>query len=395
MPLTLLIAPSGFKEGLSAAAVAEHMAAAARRVLPDARLLKAPVVDGGEGFTDALLEACGGRAVKVRVSGPLGEPLVAAFGLLARRDEAEPLTAVVELAAAAGLRLVPRERRNPMLTSSRGVGELMRAALDAGAGRILLGCGDSGVNDGGAGMVQALGGRLLDAGGHELGPGGGALARLARIDLAGLDPRLAATQLDAAVNWHNVLLGERGVARVFAPTKGATPEQVLQLEQALENYARCVQAATGLDIAHAPGSGASGGLGTGFAALLGGTLCPRYEVVLRHLPLDAMLDQADLVLTGEGRLDGQTPYGKVPAEVARRAKLRGLPVIVLAGGLGPDAPVTLDAGIDAYTSIARGPCTLDEAMAQAGPWLEASTEDALRLLQVGMRLPKRRVRSCE
>jgi len=379
--MTVLIAPSGFKESLSAEEVAGHIAEGVLRVMPGARVLKAPMADGGEGFTAALINATGGSLHPVMVTGPVGQPVQASFGLLGGRIER---TAVIEMAAAAGLRLVPREQRNPMLTSSRGVGELIRAALDAGAQRVLLGCGDSGINDGGAGMVQALGARLLDAQGAEMGAGGGELLRLHRIDLSTLDPRLAQVQLDAAVNWHNVLLGERGVARVFGPQKGATAQQVELLEQALENWARCTHAATGLAFGTQPGSGASGGLGTGFAALLGGTLHPRYDIVMQYLELDRLIEQADLVITAEGSLDEQTPYGKVPAEVAQRAKRRGLPVIALAGTIGRGVEINLQHGIDAFASILSRPCTLEEAIAQAGKLLVRSAEDALRMISVGL-----------
>ena len=382
-PLTVLIAPSGFKESLGAREVTEAIAEGVRAAMPGARILRAPMADGGEGFTDALVEATGGRIQRVRVTGPVGLPVDGFFGWLGAPG---PRTAVIEMAAAAGLRLVPRDRRNPMETTSFGVGELMRAALDAGAERILLGCGDSGVNDGGAGMAQALGARLLDRDGGELPPGGGALQRLHRIDLTDLDPRLARTGLDAAVNWHNALLGERGVARVFGPQKGATPAQVDALEAGLARYAAAIADATGRRVAGQPGAGASGGLGAGFAGLLGGTLHPRFEVVMRYLDLDRLLDAADLVLTAEGSLDEQTPHGKVPAEVARRAKQRGLPVIALAGTLGRGAGINHAHGIDAFASILKRPCTLDEAIAHTGRWLARAAEDSLRMVAVGLAL---------
>jgi glycerate 2-kinase len=382
-PFTVLVAPSGFKESLGAREVAEHIASGVLRAMPEARVLKAPMVDGGEGFTEALVEATGGTMHAMRVTGPVGEPVDSFFGFLGGRARK---TAVIEMAAAAGLRLVPRDRRNPMLTTSYGVGELIRAALDAGAERILLGCGDSGINDGGAGMVQALGAHLLDDEGWPIGHGGAELSRLARIDLSRLDPRLKQVQLDAAVNWHNVLLGERGVARVFGPQKGATPEQVLVLEGALLRYARQIAGATGVDVATLPGGGASGGLGAGFAGLLGGRLHPRYEIVMQYLELDQLIEQADLVITAEGSLDGQTPFGKIPAEVAQRAKRHGLPVIVLAGTIGKGVRINFEHGIDAFASILTRPCTLDDAIAHAGKLLVRAAEDTLRMVSVGMRL---------
>ena len=291
--MTVLIAPSGFKESLSAEGAADHIAAGVLRALPHARVLKAPMADGGEGFTKALVHATHGTLQTLSVTGPVGQPVAAFFGFLGGRV---CKTAVIEMAAAAGLRLVPRDQRNPMLTTRFGVGQLIRAALDAGAERVLLGCGDSGINDGGACMVQALGARLLDAQGRELGPGGAELLRLHRIDLTGLDPRLARVQLDAAVNWHKVLLGERGVARVFGPQESATHEQVERLDAALQTSARCIARATGREVGSAPGSGASGGLGAGFAGLLGGTLHPRFDIVMRHLELDSLIAQAGKLL---------------------------------------------------------------------------------------------------
>jgi glycerate kinase len=381
--LTVLVAPSGFKESLSAEEAADRIAEGVADTMPGARIIKLPMADGGEGFTQALVNATGGTLHPVRVTGPVGEPVDAFFGLLGGRV---CRTAVIEMAAAAGLRLVPRDRRNPMLTTSRGVGELIRAALDAGAERVLLGCGDSGINDGGAGMVQALGARLLDAQDQDIAAGGGELARLHRIDLSGLDPRLKQVQLDAAVNWHNILLGVRGVARVFGPQKGATPEQVVVLEQALENWAARIAQTTGESWGTQPGTGASGGLGTGFAALLGGQLHPRFDIVMQYLELDRLIDEADLVITAEGSLDDQTPFGKVPSEVASRAKRRGLPVIALAGTIGSGVEINLKHGIDAFASMLSRPCTLDQAIADAGKLLRQSAADMLRMVSVGMRL---------
>lgn len=383
MALTILVAPSGFKECLGAREVADHIATGVLRAMPQAKIIKAPMADGGEGFTDALVNATHGSLHRLEVTGPVGQAVSAWFGFLGGR---RAKTAVIEMAAAAGLRLVPRELRDPTKTTSYGVGELIGAALDAGAERILLGCGDSGINDGGAGMVQALGARLLDAQGQQIGHGGGELMRLARIDLSGLDQRLRRVQLDAAVNWHNMLLGERGVARVFAPQKGATPEQVLLLEQALQNYAGHIGVTTGIDIAQRNGAGASGGLGAGFAALLGGTLHPRYDIVMQYLELDRLIARADLVITAEGSLDGQTPYGKIPAEVAHRAKARGLPVIALAGSIGKGVSLNFVHGIDAFASILTRPCSLEEAIAKADKLLTRAAEDAMRMVGVGMQL---------
>ncbi|OCP02687.1 MULTISPECIES: glycerate kinase [unclassified Ensifer] len=386
MTLTILVAPSGFKESLSAEEAADCIEKGVLRACPQAEVIKVPMVDGGEGFTRALVGITGGSLHELTVTGPLGEPVASHFGFLGGKGER---TAVIEMAAAAGLRLVPRDCRNPCITTSYGVGELIRAALDAGARRILLGCGDSGINDGGAGMAEALGVKLLDQEGKPLLSGGAVLGSLARIDLSGRDPRLADVRIDAAVNWHNVLLGERGVARVFGPQKGATPEQIELLAGAMETYAAAIYRTTGIAVGEAPGAGASGGLGAAILGLLGGALHPRYDIVMRYLDLDGMIAKADLVITAEGSLDGQTPFGKVPAEVGHRAKEAGRPVIALAGTIGKGVALNFDHGIDAFASILKAPCTLDDAISAAPKLLVRAAEDAVRMVRVGMLLTER------
>ncbi|MFD5161469.1 glycerate kinase [Streptomyces hawaiiensis] len=378
----VVVAPSGFKESLSAEAAADAIAAGVRRVLPDAEIDLVPLVDGGEGTALALAAATGGRIVTTPATGPVGETIAAHFALLGGGD-----TAVVEMAAVAGLSLVPQELRDPGATTTYGVGELIRAALDSGVRRILVGCGDSGTSDGGAGALQALGARLLDEDGRELARGGRELIRLHRVDPRGLDPRLQEVELLVACNPYNVLCGERGVARVFGPQKGATPAQVEELSAALENWAFVLTrdaAVPDSDLRYGSGTGASGGLGAGLAAL-GARLLPRFDVLLDHLDLDARLARADLVVTAEGALDHQTPRGKVPAEVARRAKLYGRPVLALAGTLGEgagDVP-----GVDACHGILPAPMELAEALLRASELLTDATERALRMIVLGTRLP--------
>jgi len=383
MPISVLIAPSGFKESLSVGAVTEAIAQGVKRALPQARILKAPMVDGGEGFVEALVAATHGELLKCRVVGPVGEEIDSFFGILGGQG---PRTAVIEMAAAAGLSLVPRDRRDPTKTTSYGVGQLIKAALDQRVDRILIGCGDSGINDAGAGMVQALGGLLVDDDGYEIGYGGGELAKLAHIDLAHLDRRLSTVRIDVAVNWHNVLLGPKGVARVFAPQKGATPDQVEQLEHGLTIFARVVMATTSIDVSTAPGTGASGGLGAALTGLLGAKLHPRYDIVMQYLDFETLLESADLVITAEGSLDGQTPYGKIPAEVGRRARERGVPVIALAGTIGKGCAENFAHGIQAFASIVKRPCTLQEAIRDAEELLVHAAEDATRMVQVGFNL---------
>lgn len=384
MPYRFVLAPGGFKESLSARQAAEAMAEGVRRAVPDAALDLMPLVDGGEGTAEALALATGGRLVRRIATGPLGEPVRTHFALL---GDAEA-TAVVEMAAVAGLSLVPPDRRDPGLTTTYGVGELLRAALDSGARRVLVGCGDSGTSDGGAGALQALGARLLDADGARLPRGGHALVALDRIDPSGLDPRLGEVELLVACNPFNVLCGPHGVARVFGPQKGATPAQTEILSAALERWATVLARDVhrgGTNLRSAPGTGASGGLGAGLAAL-GGQLLPRFEVLLDGLGLEARFARADLVLTAEGALDRQTPHGKVPAEVGRRAKALGKPVLALAGTLGDGAREARASGIDAYRSILPAPLSLPEALLHTGAHLAEATEHAVRMVLLGTRL---------
>lgn len=373
MCMTVLIAPSGLKECLSAHEAAAAMALGVRRVWQDARIFEAPIADGGEGFTAALVRATNGTLHAVEVTGPTGAPVHAHIGFLGKAR-----TAVIDIASAAGLTLIPEGQRNPSETTSCGVGELVRAALDRRADRIIVGCGDSGTNDGGAGMAQALGARLLDKNGRTIDRGGAALAGLAGIDLSGLDARLAKVRIDAAVNPHNALLGARGVTRIYGPQKGARPDQIDLLERAMANFAQRLREATGVDVANLAGAGASGGIGAALAAICGGTLHPRYDIVMRYTCFDRLLPEADLVLTAEGSLDGQTPYGKIPAEVGRRAAAYGIPVIAFAGRIGEGAEANLNHGISAYRSINTRPMPLAEAMANAEPLLASSVEQTLR-----------------
>lgn len=381
--MRVVIAPSGFKESLSAEDVARAIAQGVQAACPTADVVEVPLVDGGEGFTKTLVRVTGGTLRPMRVTGPVGQPVDSHFGIL---GGAGPRTAVLEMAAAAGLRLVPRDQRNPLLTTTYGVGELIKAALDAGAERILLGCGDSGTNDGGAGMAQALGIGLLKTDGTPIGRGGLALTKLDRIDLRTADPRLKDVQIDVACNIHNVLCGPQGVARVFGPQKGASTQVVETMATALDLYAAIIARDVGVDVRTMPGSGASGGLGAGLHALLGATLHPRYQIVMSYLELDSLLTDADLVFTAEGSIDFQTPRGKIPAEVAQRAKRYGVPVIVLAGTVGKEAHVNYDNCIDAYTSILQQPCTLEEAIERSFDLTVGCAENAMRMVMVGRQL---------
>lgn len=377
----ILVCPSGFKESLKSHDAAEHIEAGILRVLPNAYVAKAPLVDGGEGFTEGLVAATGGQIVKCEVTGPVGATVNSHFGFLGG-DQSK--TAVIEMAAAAGLSLVPRDMRNPLHTTTYGVGQLIRLALDAGAEKILFGCGDSGTCDGGVGMAQALGVRFFDDDGFELPEqvGGLGLSKLSSMQMSGLDPRLQTVSINVACNWHNILCGPKGVARVFGPQKGANPIEVEQLEASMRNVGRVVSENLGRDISTMPGSGASGGLGAGLM-LIGATLHPRFEIVSQFLSIEEQMADCDLVITAEGGIDYQTPYGKVPSYIAAQAKKYNVPVIALAGTVGEGASMNYEHGIDAYASIMQCPSTLEKAIADASRLLADAAESMMRFVMIG------------
>ena len=359
MPMKVVIAPDSFKESLSAQDVAIQIAAGFREVFPDADYAILPLADGGEGTAAALVAATDGKIVPVSVTGPLGTPVNAFYGLTG-----DGHTAVIEMAAASGLMLVPPEKRNPLITTTYGTGELILAALAEGVSRIIVGIGGSATNDGGAGMLQALGMKLLDANGRDLGFGGGDLARLAGMDAKGLDPRLGKVVIDVACDVDNPLLGARGASAVFGPQKGATPDMVGQLDANLAHYAAVIGRDLGAEVAMVPGAGAAGGMGAALLAL-GGRLRPGIEIVLDAVGFEAIARDADLIITGEGRIDSQTVCGKTPHGVARIAKRLGKPVIAIAGCLAADVGVVHAHGIDAVFAVVPRPCSLEDALANA------------------------------
>src|SRR5579884_1028683 len=361
----VLIAPDKFKGSATAAEVAEHLAAGMRRVAPELGLRLLPVADGGEGTVDAAV-AGGFTRHRSAVTGPVGNRVQAAFAL---RGE----TAVVEMAEASGLRQLPDGRLAPLDAGTYGTGELMRAALDAGAKTIVLGVGGSASTDGGMGMLAALGARFLDADGRELPGGGGSLARLASADLGGLDPRLAAARVVLASDVDNPLLGEHGAAAVYGPQKGAGPRDVAALETGIAKLVRVLSQALGEEAqraARSPGAGAAGGIGFGALAVLGATRESGIEVLLEVLGFDAALENASLVITGEGCLDHQTLHGKAPAGVAYAARRRGVPVAAVCGRLDLAAHELEEAGFAAAYSLTALEPDPARSIANAAPLLE-------------------------
>ena len=373
--MRIVIAPQEFKGSLTASEAAAAMAVGAREALPAASLELAPMSDGGPGTVEAVVAASGGRTVATTVQDPIGRPVAAEWGTVGED------TAVIEMAAAAGLLRMAGDERGPRAASTYGVGELVRAALDAGCRRLIVGQGGSATNDGGAGMAQALGVRFLDTDGGELPPGGAALACLERIDSSALDPRLARCEVVAATDVMNPLCGPEGASLVYGPQKGASPEVARELDAALRRYGEVVERDVGVRVLDVPGAGAAGGLGAGLITFLGARIEPGVEIVAEVVRLRERVRgadpstalRADLVLTGEGRLDGQTGYGKTVAGVARIAAAEGVPVIVVAGTLGEGWERILESGVEGVELIVPRLGTLEEAMERPAEMLAAAT----------------------
>ena len=376
--MRVVIAPDKFKGSLTAPEAARAMARGVRRVDPRAGIDEVPMADGGEGTVAALVAATGGTHREVEVTGPLGSPVLASFGLLG-----DGLTAVLEMASASGLSLVPLDRRDPWRATTRGTGELLLAAISAGARRVIVGIGGSATNDGGAGLGQALGFRLLDSDGRELGPGGGELDHLARIDPSVRAAAVHSVEIDVACDVTNPLCGTRGASAVYGPQKGAHGEMVEALDRNLAHFAGIVERDLQVAIRDIPGSGAAGGLGGGLVAFAGGRLQKGVELIIDAVNLRTRLQGADLCLSGEGALDGQSAYGKTAVGVARLAHSLGCPTLALAGSIGPGAEAVLDQGIDAYFSICPGPMPLEDALSRAAELLENATAQALRAFLAG------------
>ena len=379
--MKIVIAPQAFKGSISALEAASAMSEGVRRVLSDAETVLVPVADGGDGTLETLVESTGGEVRSSEVTGPLGEPVTAEWGGLG-----DGYTAVVEMARTSGLALVPIEKRDPLVTTTYGLGEAIGQALDAGFRSFIVGIGGSATNDGGAGMAQALGIRLVDSDGRQLPYGGAALARLDRIDMDDLDSRVRESEFSVASDVNNPLTGPEGASAVYGPQKGATPEMVAQLDAALGHLAEVVKRDLGIEIDDVPGAGAAGGLGGGLIAFLNERLRPGVDIVLDAVGLDGHLDGADLVITGEGQLDFQTVYNKAPIGVAWRAKARGIPVVAISGSLGRGFSDVHEQGIDAVLAITSAPMTLEESTERATELVAAATEQALRIMEVGGRV---------
>ncbi|MBW9147146.1 glycerate kinase [Clostridium sp. CM028] len=373
--MKFVLAPDSFKESMTAKEVAEAMERGIKKIIPHAECVKVPMADGGEGTVQSLVDATEGELYKTLVKGPLGDEVLATFGVLGDKK-----TAVIEMASASGLHLVPREKRNPLLTTTYGTGELIKAALDAGVNHLIIGIGGSATNDGGAGMIQALGGKLLTKDNEEINLGGGYLNLLHKIDLNGLDKRIKDTKIEVACDVTNPLTGKNGASYIFGPQKGATGEIVKILDDNLSHYAKIIKEQLGLDIESIPGAGAAGGLGAGLLAFFCAELKRGIDLVTKHTNLKEKMQDADYVFTGEGSIDGQTLYGKAPLGVALIAKEYNIPVIAFAGRIGDGAEALYAHGINSIIGILSEAETIDKALEKGPENIERASENVVRII---------------
>jgi glycerate kinase len=377
--LRILVAPNAFKESLSAVDAAAAISRGLLKVLPNSRITQLPIADGGDGTLEAVVEGTHGKIFRARVLDPLGKKIFAHYGLTG-----DGKTAVIEMSRASGLALVPTPQRNPMRCTSYGTGQLIKAALKRGVHDIILGIGGSATVDGGIGALQALGVEFLDRRGRPVGWGGNGLKSIARIDMDRINPLLKRARILVACDVDNPLVGPRGSAAVFGPQKGATPGMVRKLDQYLGRLGRLIQETTGRDVSQVAGTGAAGGIAGGFMGLLGARLSPGSDLVFDLLQVEHQVKKADLIFTGEGQIDFQTPFGKGPGMLAKIARENGVPVIGIAGSVAGDVGGLYDQGFTALFSIVASPLTIEAAIQNADRLLEAQSEQVARLLRFGL-----------
>jgi glycerate kinase len=376
--MKILICPDKFKQCLRSGEVAKYIYKGICRIFPQADCMMLPLADGGEGTVEALVEATEGKIVQVNVHDPFMRPVSSFIGI-----SGDGKTAVIEMAAASGLALIKPDERNPMITSTYGTGELIRHALDRGCTEIILGIGGSATVDGGVGMAQALGISFTDDTGWEVAPGGGKLGGIYRIDLTNRDPRIKHCKIFAACDVTNPLTGPRGASHVYGPQKGATPDMVIQLDVNLKHMARVIQNHLHIEVGEFPGAGAAGGMGAGIVAFLGGQLKPGFELISQIIKLDEYIAWADLVITGEGKMDAQTSFGKAPAGVARLAAEKNKPVLGFTGSLAEETDLFHQMGFTEIIPITNKPMTTEQSIELAGRSLEMAAERTFRLIELG------------
>ncbi len=353
--MKIVVAPDSFKGSMTAIEVSDAIGQGVREIFPEAEIVKIPMADGGDGTVQCLVNATGGEILREKVTGPLVDEVLASYGILGDKK-----TAVIEMAEASGLTLVPENKRNPLITTTYGTGQLIKAALDQGCRKMIIGIGGSATNDGGSGMVQALGAKLLDKNGKEIGFGGGELKKVFRIDTKYLDNRLSETKVLIASDVSNPLCGPKGAAQIYGPQKGATPEMIKKLDESLAYFAEIVKRDLNKDIKDIPGAGAAGGLGAGLMAFLNAELRPGIEIIIEIVKLEQAIKDSDLIITGEGKIDSQTIYGKAPIGVAKIAKKYNIPVIAVAAIISDDADIVHQYGINTLIKICEPPISLTE-----------------------------------
>lgn len=372
----IVLAPDSFKESMTAKVACEAMERGIKKANQQISCIQVPMADGGEGTMESLVDATDGEIYKLHVIGPLGDKVEASYGILGDGE-----TGILEMASASGLHLVPIKDRNPLMTTTYGTGQLIKACLNHGVKKLLIGIGGSATNDGGAGVIQALGGKLLDRDGNELGFGGGVLGQISEIDLTNFDSRLKNVTVEVACDVNNPLCGEQGASNVFGPQKGASPEMIKILDNNLRTYASVIYEQLGKDVMKVPGAGAAGGLGAGLMVFLNGSLKRGIDMVIEYTGLEEKVKKADMVWTGEGSIDFQTLYGKTPYGVAEVAKKHHKPVVAFAGSVGEKTEVLYEK-IDSIFSIMQGVSSLEEALATGQQNLERTAENAVRLMNI-------------
>ena len=376
--MKVVIAIDSFKGSLSSSELANSVEKGIKKVFSQAEIVKIPVADGGEGTVESLVEGANGKIIEISVSNPLMIPIKAKYGILG-----DGKTAIIEMAAATGLHLITKDQRNPMETTTYGLGEMIKDAISKGCREFIIGIGGSATNDSGMGMMKALGVKFFDENGIELGYGGKELAKVKKIDTSKLLPEIKECKFLIACDVDNPFYGKNGAAHVYARQKGATEEMVLDLDKGLKHFAEVIKTELNIDIAHVPGSGAAGGIGGGFLAFLNGKLKPGIEIVLEEVKLAEKLENTDFVITGEGRMDFQSIMGKAPIGVAKLAKTKNIPVIAIVGGIADDAGEVHNHGIDSVFSIMNYPMSLEEAMnpERAKILVEKNVEEIFRLIK--------------
>lgn len=375
--MKIVIAPDSFKESMTALEAAQSIEYGFKKIIPEAEYIKIPMADGGEGTVQSLVDATEGEIIYRTVTGPDNKPITAFFGI-----SGDKKTAIIEMASASGLHLIKKNKRNPLTTTSKGTGELITESLNLGINHLIIGLGGSATNDGGAGMAQALGARLLDESKNEIGPGGECLSKLHSIDITKLDSRLHNIKIEVACDVDNPLTGERGASSVFAPQKGATPEMVTQLDNNLSHFAQVLRKDLNKNVDKVKGTGAAGGMGAGLLAFTNAKLKKGFNIVENAVKLEETIQQSSLVITGEGKLDNQIIFGKTPNGVAFIAKKHQIPVIGIAGKINRNQQIIYNTGIDALFSISTGPMSLKQSFADAKDNTESLSENIARLIKI-------------